>query len=223
MKPYVIPQHHGTIVLDGVDLNELDAKMKTLQKEFTVREIDITFKEEKIAFNQVRSSRDAYNFIKDVLFDGMEVQEHFIVLFLSQSNQIIGYYRHSKGTINSTQVDIELIMAVAIKSLSKAMIVSHNHPSGNKNPSEADRRMTKKLKQAAALFDISVLDHVIATNEGYYSFADNGERSLAGLDGATQGLGNPAMENKGYKSTTSRLPVRYSNVIHKWFGLAKGK
>jgi len=114
MKPYVIPQHHGTIVLDGVDLNELDAKMKTLQKEFTVREIDITFKEEKIAFNQVRSSRDAYNFIKDVLFDGMEVQEHFIVLFLSQSNQIIGYYRHSKGTINSTQVDIELIMAVAI-------------------------------------------------------------------------------------------------------------
>ena len=82
MKPYVIPQHKGMIVLDGVDLNELDAKMKTLQKEFTVREIDITFKEEKIAFNQVRSSRDAYNFIKDVLFDGMEVQEHFIVLFL---------------------------------------------------------------------------------------------------------------------------------------------
>jgi hypothetical protein len=81
-------------------------------------------------------------------------------------------------------------MAVAIKSLSKAMIVSHNHPSGNKNPSEADRRMTKKLKQAAALFDISVLDHVIATSAGYYSFADNGERSLAGLDGAGQGLGN---------------------------------
>ena len=53
MKPYVIPQHHGTIVLDGVDLNELDDKMKTLQKEFTVREIDITFKEEKIAFNHV--------------------------------------------------------------------------------------------------------------------------------------------------------------------------
>lgn len=53
MKPYVIPKHHGTIVLDGVDLNDLDAKMKTLQKEFTVREIDITFKEEKIAFNQI--------------------------------------------------------------------------------------------------------------------------------------------------------------------------
>ena len=85
----------------------------------------------------------------------MEVQEHFVVLFLSQSNQIIGYYRHSKGTINSTQVDIELIMAMAIKSLSKAMIVSPVTLQAI-NPSEADRRMTKKLKQAAALFDISV-------------------------------------------------------------------
>jgi DNA repair protein RadC len=194
VKPYIIPKHHGTIVLDGVDLNDLDAKMKTLQKEFTVREIDITFKDEKIAFNQVRSSKDAYQFIKDVLFEGMEIQEHFVVLFLSQSNQIIGYYRHSKGTINSTQVDIELVMAVAIKSLSKAMIVSHNHPSGNKEPSEADRTMTKKLKQAAALFDISVLDHVIVTNEGYYSFADSGERSLSGLPGKTF---------KGLKGTTN--------------------
>lgn len=192
MKPYVIPKHHGTIVLDGVDLNELDAKMKTLQDEFTVREIDITFKEEKIAFNQVRSSGDAYTFIKDVLFEGMEIQEHFVVLYLSQSNQIIGYYRHTKGTINSTQVDIELVMAVAIKTLAKAMIVSHNHPSGNKTPSEADRTMTKKLKQAAALFDIALLDHVIATNEGYYSFADVGERSLSGLNNGPSTLSGSA-------------------------------
>jgi len=191
MKTYHIPAHHGTIVLDGVDLNDLEAKMRTLEKEFTVREIDITFKEEKIAFNKVSSSRDAYKFIKDVLFEGMEIQEHFVVLFLSQSNQIIGYYRHSKGTINSTQVDIELVMAVAIKTLSKAMILSHNHPSGNKNPSEADRRMTKKLKQAAALFDISVLDHVIATNNGYYSFADEGEQSLAGLSTGPRTLNGP--------------------------------
>jgi DNA repair protein RadC len=188
IKPYKIPSHHGTIVLDGVDLNELDNKLKTLKKEFQVREIDITFKKEKIAYNRVGSSSDAYKFIKDVLFEGMEVQEHFVVLFLSQSNQIIGYYRHSKGTINSTQVDIELILAVAIKTLSKAMIVSHNHPSGNKNPSDADRRMTKKLKQAAAVFNISVLDHIIVTSDDYYSFADNGERSLSGLDN-TSNLG----------------------------------
>jgi DNA repair protein RadC len=59
------------------------------------------------------------------------------------------------------------------------MIIAHNHPSGNKTPSEADRRMTKKLKEACALLEISILDHVICTADEYYSFADNGERSLS--------------------------------------------
>ena len=93
MKNYSTTKHHGLMVMeDSKKLDTLNKKLKKLEKDFKIREVDITFKEEKIAFNQVRSSRDAYNFIKDVLFDGMEVQEHFVVLFLSQSNQIIGYY-----------------------------------------------------------------------------------------------------------------------------------
>lgn len=180
MKPYNIPAHSGMIVLDGVDLQELELQLSDIERDFKVREIDITFKEEKLFDNTVRSSGDAYNFIREVIFDGLEIQEHFIVLYMNQANRIIGYYKHSKGTINSTQVDIEIITAVAIKTLSKAMIISHNHPSGNKAPSEADRRMTKRLKEACALFEISVLDHIIATASGYYSFADNGEASLAG-------------------------------------------
>lgn len=180
MKPYNIPSHSGMIVLDGVDLQELELQLSDIERDFKVREIDITFKEEKLFDNTVRSSGDAYNFIREVIFDGLEIQEHFIVLYMNQANRIIGYYKHSKGTINSTQVDIEIITAVAIKTLSKAMIISHNHPSGNKAPSEADRRMTKRLKEACALFEISVLDHIIATANGYYSFADNGEASLAG-------------------------------------------
>lgn len=181
MKRYEIPSHSGTIVLDGVDLKDLEMQISDIERDFKVREIDITFKEEKLYDNQVRTSSDAYQFIKDVIFDGMEIQEHFVVLYMNQANRITGYYKHSKGTINSTQVDIEIITAVAIKTLSKAMIISHNHPSGNKSPSEADRRMTKKLKEAAAMFDISVLDHVICTADGYYSFADNNENSLNGL------------------------------------------
>lgn len=181
MKRYEIPSHSGTIVLDGVDLKDLELQISDIERDFKVREIDITFKEEKLYDNQVRSSSDAYQFIRDVIFDGMEIQEHFVVLYMNQANRITGYYKHSKGTINSTQVDIEIITAVAIKTLSKAMIISHNHPSGNKSPSEADRRMTKKLKEAAAMFDISVLDHVICTADGYYSFADNNENSLNGL------------------------------------------
>ncbi len=180
MNTYHIPQHSGTIVLDGVDLKELELQLSDIERDFKVREIDITFKEEKFFDNQVRSSKDAYRFIKDVLFEGLEVQEHFVVLYMNQANRITGYYKHSKGTINSTQVDIQIITAVAIKTLSKAMIVSHNHPSGNTKPSEADRRMTRRLKQAAALFDISVLDHIICTTESFYSFADNHEGSLSG-------------------------------------------
>lgn len=180
MNTYHIPRHSGTIVLDGVDLKELELQLSDIERDFKVREIDITFKEEKFFDNQVRSSKDAYRFIKDVLFEGLEVQEHFVVLYMNQANRITGYYKHSKGTINSTQVDIQIITAVAIKTLSKAMIVSHNHPSGNTKPSEADRRMTRRLKQAAALFDISVLDHIICTTGSFYSFADNHEGSLSG-------------------------------------------
>jgi len=180
MKPYKLPAYSGMIVLDGVDLQELELQLSDIERDFKVREIDITFKEEKLFDNTVRSSKDAYDFIRDVIFDGLEIQEHFIVLFMNQANRIIGYYKHSKGTINSTQVDIEIITAVAIKTLSKGMIISHNHPSGNTNPSEADRRMTKRLKQACEMFDISVLDHIIATANGYHSFADSGDSSLSG-------------------------------------------
>tara|TARA_B110001452_G_scaffold251162_1_gene239974 strand:+ start:21699 stop:22334 length:636 start_codon:yes stop_codon:yes gene_type:complete len=184
MKKYDIPKHHGLMVMEtSRKLSELDKKLNKLKDDFIIREVDITFKEEKLAFKTVRSSKDAYTFIKDILFKDLEIQEHMIVLFMDHSNTITGYYRHSKGTINSTSVDVEVILAVAIKTLSKAMIVSHNHPSGNKQPSEADRRMTKQLKQAAQIFGISVLDHIIATKDGYYSFADQGERSLNGLSG----------------------------------------
>jgi hypothetical protein len=182
MKPYKIPQQNGIIIMDSVDMSDLEINLSEIERDFNVREIDITFKEERLQFNQIKSSRDAYDFVKEVIFEGLEVQEHFVVLYMNQGNRIIGYYKHSKGTINSTQVDIQLVTAVAIKTLAKGMVISHNHPSGNLNPSDADKRMTKKLKDAAAMFDISILDHIIVTTDGYYSFADKGEASLSGLE-----------------------------------------
>lgn len=214
MKPYNIPTHSGMIVLDGVDLQELELQLSDIERDFKVREVDITFKEEKLFDNQVRSSKDAYNFIREVIYDGLEIQEHFIVLYMNQANRITGYYKHSKGTINSTQVDIEIITAVAIKTLSKAMIISHNHPSGNQSPSEADRRMTKRLKEACSLFDISVLDHIIATSSGYYSFADNGEGSLSGPSEADPVI--EAMRNRILKAlkqvTPANSPAIYAMI-----------
>lgn len=180
MKPYILPQNSGMIVMDSVDLTDLELELSDIERDFNVREIDITFKEARLQFNQVRTSRDAYDFVKEIIFEGIEVQEHFVVLYMNQSNRIIGYYKHSKGTINSTQVDVQLVIAVAIKTLAKGMVISHNHPSGNTIPSEADRRMTRRLKEAASMFDISILDHIIVTTEGYHSFADTGDTSLSG-------------------------------------------
>ena len=73
MKPYNLPVHSGMIVLDGVDLQELELQLSDIERDFKVREIDITFKEEKLFDNMVRSSRDAYDFIRDVIFDGLEM------------------------------------------------------------------------------------------------------------------------------------------------------
>ena len=130
----------------------------------------------------MKSSDDPYRFIKNTILKGIEVQEHFVALYLSQANKIIGYYHHSTGTINSTPVDIEIIAAVALKTLAKAVIIAHNHPSGNLKPSEADRIITKRIKEALKLFDIKLLDHIIITKEGYYSFTDENESSLNGME-----------------------------------------
>ena len=176
MADYQIPKNAPLIVYDA-DLDELSRSIKEIEEDFRVKEIDITFREERLIFSSLRSSDDAYNFVKEVIGDGIEIQEHFVVLYLNHANKLIGYYKHTKGTINSTQVDVELIVAAGLKILAKAVILSHNHPSGNTMPSEADKTITKKIKEGFKYFDVSVLDHIIATKNGYYSFADDGELS----------------------------------------------
>lgn len=181
MADYKIPQNNPMFVFDGTELKDLEKQIKEIERDFQVKEVDLTFKEERLLYNTIRSSQDAYNFVKEIIGDGIEIQEHFIVLYMNHSNKIIGYYRHTKGTINSTQVDIEVLVAVALKVLAKALILSHNHPSGNAQPSQQDKELTKKIRAACKLFDITVLDHIIATKNDYYSFADNAEPSLSGI------------------------------------------
>jgi DNA repair protein RadC len=180
MADYKIPQKAPMFVFDGAELKDLDKQIKDIEKDFRVKEVDLTFKEERLIYNTIKSSQDAYNFVKEIIGDGIEIQEHFIVLYMNHANKVIGYYRHTKGTINSTQVDIEMIVAVALKVLAKALILSHNHPSGNVNPSKQDQELTKKIKAACKYFDIAVLDHIIATKNEYHSFADNADPSLSG-------------------------------------------
>lgn len=180
MADYKMPQPAPVFIFDGTDLQRLNRQIQDIEHEFRVKEIDLTFKEERLIFSSIKSSLDAYNFVKEVIFEGVEIQEHFVVLYLNTANKVIGYYKHTKGTINSTQVDVEMIVAVGIKVLAKAVILSHNHPSGNKEPSQSDRDLTKKVRQAFKYFDINVLDHIIATKNDYHSFADHGDSSLSG-------------------------------------------
>lgn len=101
-------------------------------------------------------------------------KEYFKVLFLNQDNQVLGYTLISEGGITETCADVRLIMQAALLTNSVALILVHNHPSGNLKPSRQDMEITKQVRDAAQLMRIKVLDHIILTDTEYYSFADEG-------------------------------------------------
>lgn len=143
-----------------------------------VPEIKLQFHTTEI-FGKVSRSTDAAELIRKIISeDTMELQEQAIVLYLNRANNVIGYYRHTTGGVNSTIMDVKLIISTALKSLSSGIIIAHNHPSGNLKPSDQDIAITNSIKKAAQTVDITFMDHIIITKEGYYSFADEG---LAGL------------------------------------------
>jgi DNA repair protein RadC len=119
----------------------------------------------------VRCSRDAVNNIR-LFFPDVEYKESFFILLMSRSNKILGFNQISSGGISGTITDIRLIFQAAIKSNACGMILAHNHPSGALNPSEADKLITKKVFDAGKILDITVLDHIIITQDSYFSFAD---------------------------------------------------
>ncbi len=148
-----------------------------------VDEVSIVKTGEKFAFNKrkISSSQDSYDLLKDFWNkNNINVVEEFNVILLDKQNKPISIYRHSKGGIEATIGDIEVISAVAVKTLAKGVIVSHNHPSGNLTPSPPDLEISKQLKNALKLFNIVLLDSLIVTETDYYSMADNGVFKLGG-------------------------------------------
>lgn len=124
---------------------------------------------------KISSVSDSYKLLKELWNENtIEMQEEFKVMLLNRANKVIGVYEASAGGITGTVADQRLILAAAIKSLAVSIILSHNHPSGNLKPSRADEELTQKIKVAAAYHDIKVIDHIIITSEGYYSFAEEG-------------------------------------------------
>jgi DNA repair protein RadC len=119
---------------------------------------------------KVTSSQAAYEYIRPVLED--LPHEEFWIILLSRANKIIGKQLIGRGGISETTADIKLIFKKAIESLASAIILSHNHPSGNLKPSQSDLNLTKRIKEAGNLFDIKILDHIIVGDNKYLSFND---------------------------------------------------
>lgn len=121
---------------------------------------------------QIKCSKDVFELFQPLLSD--LAHEEFWILFLNRSNKVINRMKLSQGGISGTVTDVRIVMKKAIEYLASGIIVCHNHPSGNLSPSEADNRITMKIKEAGNIMDIQLLDHLIITDKDYYSFADNG-------------------------------------------------
>lgn len=121
---------------------------------------------------QITSSKDSYDVLYPMLADLNH--EQFFVLLLNRSNRVIDLVKISQGGVAGTVADSKLIFKVALEKLASAIIISHNHPSGNLKPSKADIQLTQRIKEAGAVLDIQVLDHLIIADDGYFSFADDG-------------------------------------------------
>ena len=122
---------------------------------------------------QIHSSNSCFNHVLP-LWKDIDYRESFAVLLLSRSNRVLGLRWISTGGVSGTVADIKLIFQAALKANSSAIIALHNHPSGQLTASDADIKLTRKIKEAGTILDISLLDHVIITSEGYYSMADEG-------------------------------------------------
>lgn len=121
---------------------------------------------------QIKCSKDVSDIFQPLLSDLQH--EEFWILFLNRSNKVINRMKLSQGGISGTVTDVRMVMKKAIEFLASGIIVCHNHPSGNLNPSESDTKITQKIKEAGTLMDIQLLDHLIISDKDYYSFADNG-------------------------------------------------
>ncbi|MBK8521690.1 MAG: DNA repair protein RadC [Chitinophagaceae bacterium] len=120
----------------------------------------------------VRSSRDIAAYLQATLKDFR--YEVFAVVFLNRANKINHFEIISKGGITGTVADPRVILKKALEEDATSIVLCHNHPSGNLKPSRADEELTKKIKEAAAYFDIKIIDHIIVSEDGFYSFADDG-------------------------------------------------
>ncbi|PJJ10859.1 DNA repair protein RadC [Flavobacterium sp. 1] len=128
--------------------------------------------EDAVELKKITSSKAVFEVMQPII--GELPHEEFWVLFLNNSNKILFKSQLSKGSMTGTMVDVRIVFKIAFEQNATAIILAHNHPSGKLQASDADIQITKKIKNAGQQLDIPVLDHIIVTETGYYSFADEG-------------------------------------------------
>ncbi|MBK9223602.1 MAG: DNA repair protein RadC [Flavobacterium sp.] len=148
--------------------------------------------EEAIELQKITSSKSIFEMMQPII--GELPHEEFWIIYLNNSNKVLSKSQLSKGGITGTVVDIRLVFKTAIEMGAVSIILSHNHPSGALQPSEADRQITRKLKQAGDSLDIKILDDLIITETNYFSFADEGILQNSKLFS----IKNRNLENKYY-------------------------
>jgi DNA repair protein RadC len=146
-------------------------------RQYQVAEIQLIYKSNVKPSERLKisTSKDAQGALMKS-WDGtkLELVEQFKVMLVNRANKVLGIFELSTGGVTGTVADPKLIFAAAIKGAACGIIMAHNHPSGNLAPSQADIDLTRKIKEGGRLLEIQLLDHIILTSEGYYSFADEG-------------------------------------------------
>lgn len=143
-----------------------------------VAEIKISYSTTSTSKIKITSVNKAFEVLLNSWdLDTIELQEEFKVLLLNRANEVLGIYPLSKGGITGTVVDSRLIFAVALKCNATGILLCHNHPSGNLKPSDNDISLTRSIKKCADFLDITLIDHLIITKNGFYSFSNEGKLS----------------------------------------------
>ncbi|MBB6324508.1 DNA repair protein RadC [Algoriphagus iocasae] len=151
--------------------------MEAVKQNFKVAEIKLSYHPKVLASHwpKVKSSKDAYKILLENWEEGtINLFEEFKILLLNSGNKVKGIVPISQGGIAGTLVDPKIVFGVALKSACRSIILAHNHPSGNTNPSQVDIALTEKMVKVGKLLDLEVIDHIIVTSNGHYSFADEG-------------------------------------------------
>jgi len=140
-------------------------------------EIELIYKNKVKASERpkIKGAHQAYRvLIESWNPDEIEFREVFKIMLISRANRVLGIYEVAKGGLASVIVDVRMVFAAALKANASALILAHNHPSGQLVASQADKNLTDQIKKAGDILDVPVLDHLIVTSEGYLSFANEG-------------------------------------------------